>query len=131
VAVFCLASINTGRAGVILTEWGLWTEFDLPFPLPLRVALSVLWGALLAGLAWGLWTMRRWSRRWMLIFFPLYQFYEIGWYLAFVRSDYERGRLPFVLVVTTLTTLVVVWILTQGRMKQRFELGRKSEENSG
>jgi hypothetical protein len=114
---------------VTLTEWDLWTRFGLPFPLALRVVVGIAWAGILAGLAYGLLTLREWSRRWTLVLFPLYQLYEIGWQLAFARGGYERGRLPFVLITAIAVTSLAVWILTSRRMKQRFNAERTREEN--
>ena len=126
--VFCLAGINAGRVGFILADRNLWAGFDLPFPLPLRAALSATWAGALAVTAWGLWARRRWARRWTLVLFPLYQLYELGWYLAFVRGDYEQGRMPFVLVSTIGVTLVVMWMLTRRSARSEFEGGSNQTE---
>jgi hypothetical protein len=119
--VFCLAGVNAARVVVTLTGWDYWTAFDLPFPLSLHVALGCGWAAALGGTAWGLWTTRRWSRRWALVLIPLYQLYELGWRLAFTRGEYERGRLPFVLVTLIIGTAIAIWILTRRRVKHVFE----------
>lgn len=129
VAVLFLAGVNAGRAGVPLAGWDLWSAFVLPFPLWLRMVLSGVWAVTLGSLAWGLWTLRSWARRLTLILFPLYQLYELGWRLAFVRSDYERGRLPFVVATMALATLFVVWILTGRRVRHRFERDGQREGN--
>lgn len=121
-AVFCLAGINGGRAGILLADWQLWIGFDLPFWLPLRVAFSIVWALTLGLTAWGLWSMRRIARRWTLIIFPVYQIYQLIWRLLFVQSAYQRGRIPFVLTTVAGSTLLVVWLLTRPRIKKRFDM---------
>jgi hypothetical protein len=128
--VFCPAGVNAGRAAVILAGWDLWSGFDLPFPLGLRVAFCVVWASALGVAAWGLWLRRRWARRLGLVLFPLYQLYEVGWRLAFVRSDYQRGRLPFVLTTAIGATLIVVWILTRQNAVRIFEMGGSETETA-
>lgn len=128
--MFCLAGVNGGRAAVTLAGWDLWSSFDLPFPLGLRVAFSAVWASALGVTAWGLWVRRRWARRLGLVLFPLYQLYEVGWRLAFVRSDYQRGRLPFVLVVAVGTSLIVLWILTRRNVVHVFEMDGSETETA-
>ena len=128
--MFCLAGVNAGRAGVTLAEWTLWSGFDLPFPLPVRVALSAAWAVALGAAAWGLWVRRHWARRGALVLIPLYQLYELGWRLAFVRSDYQRGRLPFLLAMAVAVTLVAAFILTRKSVVHAFEAGGTRTETA-
>ena len=121
IVVLFLAGINAGRVAVIAADWQLWAGLGLPFSLPLRVAFSIIWAIVLGVSAYGLWAMRRFARRWTLAFFPIYQLYQLGWRLAFVNSDYQRGRLPFVLVTTIIATVIVIWPLTRPPVKHLFE----------
>jgi hypothetical protein len=130
VAVFLLAGINAGRATALSLNWDMWSSFSLPVPLLTRIIFSTLWALSLGGLAWGLWTLRAWSRHWTLALFPVYQIYELAWHIAFVRGAYERGRLPFLAGRAALTIIVVILVLTRQRVRHRFDQDGTPEENS-
>ncbi len=127
--VFCLAGVNAARVVVSLNEWTLWTGFDPPFPLALRVILSGGSAFALGASAWGLWNLQRWSRHRALILLPFYQLYELTWRIGFSRGDYERGRVPFALGTTIAGIAIAVWILTRQRVIRQFEWNGTLEEN--
>jgi hypothetical protein len=94
----------------------------LPLSLPpaYLIGSSLVWCLALAALGLGLWRLKTWARRGLLVLGPLYL--AQGWLdrLVFGRSDYAASSAPAFLVLH-LAAVAVVWaVLLHPAIRQRF-----------
>ena len=89
---------------------------------PLEVVASAFWAVAAAWVDWMLWKRRPDAvpkALWLMIGFSIYSF---GRLLLFTRADYDRGRLPF---LTLITAIIVLLLAAAALRRQR----TKSEFN--
>ncbi len=88
---------------------------QLSLPLPLEFAAGVWWALLFTFIAVNLVQMKPQAVRWMgwaLVGFIVYSFARL---LLFAQADYDRERLPFLLVLTLLSVIVAALLLRRPR----------------
>jgi uncharacterized membrane protein (DUF2068 family) len=85
-----------------LARWSVFAPLALTIPLWALVALKGVWGVLWLVTAVGLWRLAAWARWAALIAAPVYSTIFIGQAALLAEGDYERGRLPFTIVLAIL-----------------------------
>ena len=88
---------------------------QLSLILPLELALTLAWALIFAWLAVTLWRGAQTRRLWQAL--ALYAVVSVMRLLLFARADYDRGRLPFLL----LTLLLAAFLLLRRRTRNRRE----------
>ncbi len=88
---------------------------QLSLILPLERALTLAWALIFAWLAVTLWRGAQTRRQWQTL--ALYAVVSVMRLLLFARADYDRGRLPFLL----LTLLPAAFLLLRRRTRNRRE----------
>ena len=88
---------------------------QLSLILPLELALALAWALIFAWLAVNLWRGAQTRRLWQAL--ALYVVVSVLRLLLFARADYDRGRLPFLL----LTLLLAAFLLLRRRTRNRRE----------
>ena len=101
-------------------EADLYAALGVSFPVPLEIVLSAVWGVALLSVSWGLWKLHTGARRAALILLPVYGVFTIAWLAIFARSDYDSGRLPFLVLMSALGVLLLLWMLTRRRVREAF-----------
>ena len=89
---------------------------QLSLILPLELALTLAWALIFAWLAVNLWHGSQTRRLWQAL--SIYVAVSIARLLLFARSDYESGRLPFLLLALL---LLAAFALLRRRTKHRRE----------
>lgn len=121
VAVFLLSVANLGSVYTGVTRGSVVSSLNLALPLWMSMSLGGLWGIIWLVLCLGLWQLRPWARRVMLVVFPLYEVVVIGRQALFARGAYERGRLSFAMGMAIILTLLIIWALNRPRIRCAFE----------
>ncbi|MBI5670065.1 MAG: hypothetical protein HZC41_18880 [Chloroflexi bacterium] len=122
-----LAVFQAGAAWRALTvPADLATQISLP--LSLEVLASATWAVAAALVALGL--LHRHPRAgaytaWLVIGFTGYSLARLA---VFVRADYDRQRLPFLVVATIVVVMVPVAYLIRFRLTEKVTHGRKPED---
>jgi glucose-6-phosphate-specific signal transduction histidine kinase len=82
--------------------------------LPLEVFLGGFWAVLSVGMAVAIWRHSRATRRgWVLLM--MFCLYIVARQVIFTRADYDRQRLPFLLLVAA---VVIVIVLVQEKISK-------------
>ena len=132
VTLFGLAVLLFGSGLNLLRAVWVWgqisalTDLSPSMPMPLLAGASLVWSAIFALCAVGLWRRRPWGRKGTLIAVTAYHGYIWVNHIAFDRSDYARQVWPFA-IVHTLLTLLVVWGFLNLPMLRRINEGKKNE----
>lgn len=106
--VLSLAVINLARVIHTLNQFELLRALNQEGPFAAHIATGALWTIGFGAAAYGLYRMRDWGRRWMLLAIVLYQTNLWLISLAFERSSREAiTRLPDLL--GTLFAILLVW----------------------
>lgn len=100
------------------------------YPPLLRAGLALVWSAVLLAAGAGLWSRRRWARRWLVAILSNYGAFGVLWLIVFARSDFARGRIAFQAVVTALLVGLVAWIMRWSRVRVAFDV-TSSQTNPG
>jgi hypothetical protein len=103
-----------------LTRQDTLLTLDLSVPFWALIIWHGIWGLIWLVVGSGLWALHPLARRVMLILLPVYQALAIGMGVAFVRGDYERGRLPFAVFAALLISGLVIVGLTRAGIRQAF-----------
>lgn len=126
VVVLLLAAFQAGAAWRALT---VPTELaaQVSLALPLEFVTSAAWAVAAALVAVAL--LRRHPRAgvfaaWLVIGFMSY---SLGRLAVFARADYDRQRLPFLVVATIVVVMVPVAYLIRFRLTEKLTHGRKPE----
>jgi hypothetical protein len=77
----------------------------LPFLPIVRVIFAGGWLVALLVIGVALWRRQRCAFRWIVPLLNLYALTHVLWQLLFFRSDFDRGRLPFQIVISALLVL--------------------------
>lgn len=98
---------------------------QVSLPLPLDIIAGTLWAAAFALVAAAL--LRRHPRAkvflaWLVIGFMVY---SLGRLAVFTRADYDRQRLPFLVVATIVVAMALVAYLVRFYLTEKFKHGRK------
>jgi len=119
-AVLCIAVYNA--LGLAAAIQGYTVLQDLPLGLPpaYLAARSLVWAALFAVLAAGLWWTRHWARLGTPIALTVYL--AVGWVerLAFAQSDYYRVSAPCFALLHALALALVWGLLLRRSTRQSF-----------
>ncbi len=107
-AVLYLSVTNLVFGAQAIAQWAYLTEQPLSIPLPWLVAGKLVWGGLFGLTAWGLWRLRAWGRRALLVGITLYQVHIWANHLFFDVSVLARQAWPFEIGLSVVT-LAVVW----------------------
>ncbi len=121
IAVFSLSAASFASLVVGLARWQIFVDLGLSLPLWLLMASGGVWGLVWLVVTWGLWRLLSWARRTTIICLIVYQVMMIGQQVLFMRGDYERDRLPFVISITILVIALVIAGLMRPRVRQAFE----------
>jgi hypothetical protein len=118
--VFCLAVFNL--LGVINGILRYKFVSDLPIkvsPIYL-IASDAFWGLLFVGLSFGLWRLRHWGRRGVLVALSLYvaQSWFNRWLLS--QADYMQVTAPFAILLNTVILGLVWAVLLRRSVRDNF-----------
>ncbi len=81
---------------------------QISLPMPLQFVAGMLWAVAALVVVAGLWQRKPGSGRtagWLLVGFSIYSLLRL---LLFTQADYDRGRLPFLIVLTVIILLLPV-----------------------
>jgi hypothetical protein len=120
-AVLCLAGFNLLGALTAIQRYTFLSDLPLSVPPAYRIASSGVWGLVFAALAVGLWRLKTWGRRGVLIAFTL--FLAHGWVdrLIFARSEFARTSMPYALASDALSLALVWGVLLRRKVRRCFE----------
>jgi hypothetical protein len=113
--ILALVAANVLDVRETLTDAAQYSAFQLPFPPGLKVVYALFWIVVLLALAVNLLRRRVWAFRWSAQLLTLYGIVGLIGQVAFVRSDYGRGRLPFQFALTAILLLPVWWLAIRQR----------------
>lgn len=109
-------------AGTLVVEASAISALRIPFPLVARLALAGLWALAVSALMAGLARRREWAFRQSAPLLTVYGASQWLWQALFTRADFDRGRLPYLLLISVLL-LIPVWWLTLRRGWLRRTIG--------
>ncbi|MCZ7545079.1 MAG: hypothetical protein M5R40_16840 [Anaerolineae bacterium] len=118
--VFAIGVVRAVQAVRVWQSADQYAALEVSFPPLLDVALSAAWGAAFLIVSAGLWALRNWARRAVLILLPAYAVFSIVWLAIFTRSDYDSGRLPFLAFASALAVWLILWTLTRRSVRAAF-----------
>lgn len=107
---FCCAfyQINSAREGLLLPES---ITAALPYPIWSQILLQIPWGLLFCAAGVSLLQGRARARRLIAMLFMAFIGYNAARWLLFVQADYERNRLPLLLISAGGLLLVMIVFL--------------------
>jgi hypothetical protein len=119
-ALAWLAAFNALGALSGIRRYTFLDSLPLSLPPAYLILINLAWAAAFAVLAAGLWRLRTWARRGVLLAVPLYL--AQGWLerLLFGRSDYARVTNPYFLLLHVASVAIVWAILLRRATSQRF-----------
>ncbi len=119
-AVLALCALNLVAALGTAANAAQFQALAVPFSPTPSVAISGMWAVLFAALFRDLLRRRGWAFRWMAPLVTLYGVTEVLWQIAFFRSDYDRGRLGFQVLITAAALIPAWWVaLRHGWLRAR------------
>jgi hypothetical protein len=122
--VLSLAVFNAGRAVVAFRQAGLMSELGLSGALVALVITGAVWAIGFGAAAIGLYRLKRWARRWLLVAVILYQA-NLWWIrLTFERSSFEPLTRPADAALSILSVAVVWALLWWPRIRRAFDPDR-------
>jgi len=75
-------------------------------PPAIEAGISLIWGVVFVILVLGLLQRRLWAGRWVSWLIVGFISYKAIYIVLFAQADYDRGRVPFLLVVTSLILII-------------------------
>lgn len=75
-------------------------------PPAIEASISLIWGVVFAILVLGLLQRRLWARRWVSWLIVGFISYKAIYIVLFAQADYDRGRVPFLLVMTGIILII-------------------------
>lgn len=105
IALLVLVAANTIEIVVTMSTNAVLDSLPLPFSPAARVIFAGTWVTVLLIYGVALWLQRRWAFRWIVPVLNLYALTHVVWQILFFRSDFDRGRLPFQIVIAALLVL--------------------------
>lgn len=75
-------------------------------PPALEAGISLIWGVVFVILVLGLLQRRLWAGRWVSWLIVGFISYKVAYIVLFAQADYDRGRVPFLLVTTSLILII-------------------------
>ncbi len=80
---------------------------------PFESIASLVWGLTWARTGWALRSNRPKSIQWALWLTLAFVAYRIAHVAIFARADYDRGRLPFLILLLTISSFITGYLLRQ------------------
>ena len=75
-------------------------------PPAIEAGISLIWGVVFVILVLGLLQRRLWAGRWVSWLIVGFISYKAIYIVLFAQADYDRGRVPFLLVMTSLILII-------------------------
>ena len=107
-----LISAKSIEIAVTLSNISALADLPLPFSVIVRIAFAGSWLVMLTVCVVALFRQSPWAVRWIVPVISLYALTHVLWQLLFFRSDFDRGRLGFQIVISVLLLLplwAVAW----------------------
>lgn len=95
----------------VLTNAAQLATLPLPVPAIVSLTFSGSWAITLAYLGIDLMRRRRWAFTWIGPLLTAYVLAELTWQVSLFRSDYDRGRLLFQVVISLMALLPIWWVV--------------------
>jgi hypothetical protein len=105
IMLFVLISAKAIEVVVTLSNLTVLDALPLPFSPIVRVIFAGYWLVTLIVCTVGLWHQARWVFRWTVPVITFYALTHVLWQVLFFRSDFDRGRLAFQIVISILLVL--------------------------
>jgi hypothetical protein len=110
VAVLSLAAWNAGQAAIAAREISFMQSLGVSVPGGLQIVTGATWAIGFWLAAIGVWRLKGWGRRWLLIAIVAYQLQVWIERLALERASYEVLTRPAAIVVS-ISSIVIVWFV--------------------
>ncbi|MBZ0308900.1 MAG: hypothetical protein K8I82_22725 [Anaerolineae bacterium] len=99
-----------GTAWTVLATLEQYQTLDTAGPWMLRVVFYGAWGLWFLSLAWGLWRRQRWFYQVMFPSLVIFAIFDVSWFALFAQATFDKRRLPFVIVTSTLGMGLAWWL---------------------
>ncbi len=113
--ILALIAANLIEVIGILALTSSYAALQVPFSTAVRVTIAGGWDIVLTVLLVNLLRHNRRAVAWAAPILTLYSLTGLVWFIVFARSDYDRGRIGFQIVLAVVT-LIPIWL--SNRIKQ-------------
>ncbi len=119
--VLLLAAWNAWRAIIAVEDYALMRSLGQGTVAILWMVIGGVWAIGFVIAAWGIWRLRAWGRRWMLIAIAAFMLHSWIERLTLQRTAYEQLTRPADLAVSILIVVVVWGFLFLPKVRRSFQ----------